>query len=238
MSYQEKRGNLFSSHADAFVNTINCHGVMGKGIALEFRRRYPMMFDAYQIACQQNEISPGQIWKYKTKDRWLLNFAVKDHWRYPSKIAWIESSLKQFKEIYKNLDITSVAFPMMGAMNGGIPVEVIRTIMRKYLEPITDLQIEIYDFDSKASDPLFILLEEIIVSEKYPQFISLVKIPRNKQDLLHQYVLSKRIASMTQFVESRIVGDKTIDHIYRYLAEKVENSSSTANEIHQISLFE
>jgi len=99
MSYQELSGNIFNSKTDALVNTVNCVGVMGKGIALEFRRRYPKMFKEYQRFCKRGELKPGQILPYRKETPWILNFAIKNHWRNPSKIEWIEICLEKFVKI-------------------------------------------------------------------------------------------------------------------------------------------
>lgn len=77
----------------------------------------------------------------------ILNFAIKDDWKDPSKIEWVEETLQKFVDNYKKLGIRSVDFPWMGAMNGGIPLETIKSLTRKYLSALNDLDVEVYDFD-------------------------------------------------------------------------------------------
>ena len=161
MAYQEISGNIFNSKADALVNTVNCVGVMGKGIALEFRRRYPKMFEEYKDICQKNQLKPGQILPYIKQTPWVLNFAIKKHWKFPSKIEWIESCLDKFVKNYQAMGIKSVALPWMGAMNGGIHLEQIKAITRKYLSHLPDISVEVYDFDKTTVDPLFKKLKDI-----------------------------------------------------------------------------
>ena len=131
MSYIEKKGNIFNSKAYALVNTVNCVGAMGKGIALEFKRRYPEMFEQYTKDCKTQKLKPGNVYYYSHKDRLILNFAIKDDWKFPSKIQWVESCLKQFTDEYRQKNIRSVAFPWMGAMNGRIPLSRIQEVTRR-----------------------------------------------------------------------------------------------------------
>ena len=162
MSYVEKKGNIFNSHAMAVVNTVNCVGAMGKGIALDFKLRYPEMFKEYQSICFRHILKPGQILPYTKSNPLILNFAIKDDWKDPSRVEWIEETLQKFVSHYHALGIKSVAFPWMGAMNGGIPIEVIKSLTRKYLSSLQDIDIEVYDFDPDEPCPLYRSLETIV----------------------------------------------------------------------------
>src|SRR5438876_270663 len=96
MPLKEYKGNLFNSSAQTLVNTVNCVGIMGKGVALEFRRRFPEMFETYRQMCEQGLVKPGQILPYKKGSPWILNFAVKNDWKHPSRMEWVESCLERF----------------------------------------------------------------------------------------------------------------------------------------------
>ncbi|MEE1414270.1 MAG: macro domain-containing protein [Prevotellamassilia sp.] len=162
MSYIEKKGNIFNSKAMAVVNTVNCVGAMGKGIALDFKLRFPEMFKEYQRICFQHLLKPGQILPYTKSRPIILNFAIKDDWKDPSKIEWVEETMQKFVDNYKKLGITSIAFPWMGAMNGGIPIEIIKSLTRKYLSTLNDIDIEVYDFDPNEPCALYKTLEYIV----------------------------------------------------------------------------
>ena len=162
MSYTEKKGNIFNSKAMAVVNTVNCVGAMGKGIALDFKLRFPEMFKEYQRICFQHLLKPGQILPYTKSRPIILNFAIKDDWKNPSKIEWVEETLQKFVDNYKKLGISSVAFPWMGAMNGGIPIETIKSLTRKYLSALTDIDIEVYDFDPDVPCAIYKTLVNIV----------------------------------------------------------------------------
>ncbi len=136
-------GNIFDSKCQTLVNTVNCVGVMGKGIALEFKKRFPDMFPKYQDLCRQKLIKPGLLWLYKTESHWVLNFPTKDHWKKNSKIEYLELGLSKFLETYKQKGITSIAFPLLGASNGGIDPDVSLEVMKRYLSKC-DIEVEIY----------------------------------------------------------------------------------------------
>lgn len=120
MSFNIVHKSIFDIPADAYVNTVNCVGVMGAGIALEFKNKYPKMFDYYKIACDQHYIKPGDCHHYFDSDHdvWILNLVVKDDWRYWSTLEWIESSIKSLKLFLLENDIKSVNMPLPGGKNG------------------------------------------------------------------------------------------------------------------------
>ena len=150
------KGNIFNSKAQTIVNTVNCVGVMGKGIALVFKLRYPKMFDLYKDHCKSKLIGIGKLWLYKGEENapWVLNFPTKFHWKYPSKIEYLEKGLEKFCSSYKDQGITSIAFPLLGSHNGGLNPEIVKELMFKYLSKC-DIPIEIYKYDPEAPDDLF-----------------------------------------------------------------------------------
>lgn len=145
-----KNGNLFDSECQTLVNTVNCMGVMGKGIALQFKQRFPEMFNEYKLACKNYLLyRGGDIWVYDYIDMYkpkkILCFATKVQWYYKSQIEWIECGLQLFVKNYKNWNITSIAWPKLGCNNGGLNWKnEVKPLMIKYLENI-DLYNEIYE---------------------------------------------------------------------------------------------
>lgn len=145
MSVRIVQGNLFASSAQTLVNTVNCIGAMGKGIALEFKKRYPDMYKRYKQLCNENKIHIGTLWLYKANDgKWILNFPTKDDWRNPSDIDYIVRGLDKFISAYKKRGITSIAFPMLGCNNGGLDKSLVLMVMREYFRNLEDLEVEIY----------------------------------------------------------------------------------------------
>ena len=127
-------GNLFESPAKVLVNTVNTKGVMGKGIALTFKRIYPAMFELYRDHCEQGRFEIGRLFLYKTRHKWILNFPTKKHWRNPSRLEYIEAGLRTFTASYAKMGITTIAFPALGCGNGELDYEVqVKPLMEKYL---------------------------------------------------------------------------------------------------------
>lgn len=135
-------GTVFNTPAKTIVNTVNCVGVMGAGIALEFKLRFPQMYEDYKEKCNKNLVRIGRPYIYShSDDLWILNFPTKKHWRNKSEIEWIEAGLKYFSNNYSKVEIKSVAFPKLGTNNGGLDWKDVKDLMEKYL---SDLDIDIY----------------------------------------------------------------------------------------------
>ena len=127
------KGDLLTSAAQTLVNPVNTVGVMGKGLALQFRQRYPDMFRAYQSACRTGTLSVGHLWLYRTPQKWILNFPTKTDWRRPSDLGFIDQGLQDFVRIYADHGITSVAFPALGCGHGELNWSAVRPLMARYL---------------------------------------------------------------------------------------------------------
>ena len=112
------KGDLFASPAKILVNTVNVVGVMGKGIALEFKKRYPDMFMAYKALCEEEKLKIGSLFLWKKSEKWVMLFPTKQNWRQPSKIEYIEQGLIKFAANWDKLGADSIAFPRLGCGNG------------------------------------------------------------------------------------------------------------------------
>ena len=128
------QGNLFESAAQTLVNTVNCVGVMGKGIALEFRKRFPVMYEDYVRRCQAREVRLGcpYLWKALTPP-YVLNFPTKNHWRSPSRLEDIVRGLDYLREHYEGWGITSLAVPPLGAGHGQLEWRVVGPVLYREL---------------------------------------------------------------------------------------------------------
>lgn len=159
-----KQGNLFDSNCQTLVCTVNCEGVMGKGIALEFKKKFSAMFSAYRATCIYSNIQlkhGGDLWLFcysdleqltiwdtdgnlnKGRQSRILCFATKEKWRNPSKLEWIECGLQKVKSFVTTYNITSIAFPKLGCTNGGLDWMDVKPLMEKYLNKL-DIPVEIY----------------------------------------------------------------------------------------------
>lgn len=143
------KGDLLNSPAQVLVNTVNTVGVMGKGIALEFKKKYPDVFKIYQKACEEKRLDIGKLLLWRSKTKSILMFPTKKHWRNPSKLEYIEAGLVQFAKSWDAMHIDSVAFPKLGCGNGGLKWEDVKPLMEKHLKP---LPIKVYVYVDKYTE--------------------------------------------------------------------------------------
>lgn len=134
-------GDIFESPAQVIVNTVNTVGVMGKGLALSFKQRYPKMFERYKVVCEKNLLTTGKLMLFYEADHWILLFPTKENWRNPSKIEYIEKGLMKFVQTYAEKNITSIAFPRLGCGNGELDWNEVKPLMERYLKK---LPIDVY----------------------------------------------------------------------------------------------
>ncbi len=155
------KGDLFCSPAQVIVNTVNTVGVMGKGLALSFKKRYPDMFEAYREACEKHQLTIGKLMLYYAPDHWILLFPTKINWRNPSKIEYLEDGLKKFVSTYAEKGITSIAFPKLGCGNGELSWDDVKPVMERYLKPLP-ISVYIYVGMDTAQTPEHIAQRETI----------------------------------------------------------------------------
>lgn len=136
-------GDLLKAEVDALVNTVNTVGVMGKGIALQFKRAFPANFKAYEKACKKDEVALGSMFVFDngqlTAPRWIVNFPTKGHWRSKSRLADIEQGLDDLARVIMDRGISSIALPPLGCGNGGLDWTDVEPLIRRKLEdlPVT-----------------------------------------------------------------------------------------------------
>jgi len=137
-------GDILQSGAQTLINTVNCVGIMGKGIALEFKNRFPDMFKEYEQKCQRKEIKPGSPYLYSALiPPQIVNFPTKDHWKSVSRLEDIEKGLKILLANYRDWNITSLAIPPLGCGNGQLEWRVVGPLIYKYAIQM-DIPVEIY----------------------------------------------------------------------------------------------
>lgn len=144
-----KQGNLLEEKTEALVNTVNCVGVMGKGIALQFKRAFPENFRQYEKACHAKQVQPGRMFTVLTGSvlypRYIINFPTKRHWKEKSKIEDIKSGLKALIEEIKQLKISSIAIPPLGCGNGGLNWAEVKPLIESALAQLPEVQVIIFE---------------------------------------------------------------------------------------------
>jgi O-acetyl-ADP-ribose deacetylase (regulator of RNase III)/uncharacterized protein YwgA len=137
-------GDILQSKAQTLINTVNCVGVMGKGIALEFKKHFPEMFQDYVERCERKEVKPGVPYLYKTLlPPQIVNFPTKDHWKSVSRIADIEHGLRLLLNHYKAWGITSLAIPPLGCGNGQLEWTTVGPLIYRHTSQL-DVPVELY----------------------------------------------------------------------------------------------
>lgn len=146
------RTSALDSNAQTAVNTVNCVGVMGKGIAAEYKARFPDMFKAYKAICDRGELRPGRLWLWKGPSQWILNFPTKVHWRQPSRLEWVEAGLDKFASEYESRGITEISFPRLGCGHGNLNWADVKPLMESYLSPLP-INVYIHDYSVDIGIP-------------------------------------------------------------------------------------
>lgn len=153
-SLEYKVGNILAEDAEALVNTVNCVGIMGRGIALQFKKAFPDNFKAYAAACEREDIHPGQMFVYETglltTPRYIINFPTKRHWRGNSRMEDIESGLVALVQEIEARNIRSIAIPPLGSGLGGLNWDDVRPRIEQALRGLNDLQIIVFEPDDAA----------------------------------------------------------------------------------------
>ncbi|MCA1008313.1 macro domain-containing protein [Rhodococcus hoagii] len=148
-------GDLLHADVDALVNTVNTVGVMGKGIALQFRRTYPDMFKAYAAACNAGDVQLGRVhvWETGALDgpRFIVNFPTKGHWRSASKLGDIASGLTDLVRVIREHGITSIAVPPLGCGNGGLDWADVEPLIQRAFADLPDVDVRLYAPDAPPS---------------------------------------------------------------------------------------
>ena len=144
-----KTGDLFAEEAEALVNTVNCVGVMGRGIALQFKRAFPSNFKAYAAQCKRGEMKPGRVFVFETGSgvppRYIINFPSKRHWRGKSRLEDIESGLRSLVRELRARDIRSVAIPPLGSGLGGLDWSLVRPRILEAFGDVGDIDVTVFE---------------------------------------------------------------------------------------------
>lgn len=140
-----KNGNLLDSDATAIVNTVNCIGASGKGIALEFKKKYPKETLIYKKACQQDIVKTGRMFVVPIENnRWIINFPTKQHWRNESKLEWIKDGLDDLHTLLKNSKLESIAIPPLGCGLGKLDWNIVKPLI---INKLSDLDTTVYLYE-------------------------------------------------------------------------------------------
>lgn len=214
-----RKGNIFSSGCQTIVNTVNCVGIMGAGIALECRLRYPQMFAQYVRLCADARLDIGQLWLYKAPARWVLNFPTKKHWRYPSRVEYLHLGLQKFVDTYQARGITSVAFPLLGAQNGGLQADESLALMLHYLGQCS-IAVEVYEYDPASADDVFDAFKAVFLSLPDAAICQQSGLRADAVRRIREALQDPRLCQLGQLAQVPGIGDKTLEKSFAFITRQ------------------
>lgn len=228
-------GTVFNTLAKTIVNTVNCKGVMGTGLALEFKLRYSTMYEDYVEKCNENKLITGRPNLFQINDNlWVLNFPTKKHWKDPSKLQYIEDGLAYFRENYNKVDMEAVAFPKLGTSNGGLDWKEVQVLMEKYLG---DLGIDIYICLDRLEEPegieykMVTLFNEISIE----QLKKYIRLSTKQMEMLERSQPIKRFYYLNKISG---IGETTYERLFKYFYKcSINEEIDESNTPLQLSLF-
>jgi len=197
---EDTSGNLLQQKAEALVNTVNCVGVMGKGIALQFKKAFPENFKRYEHACKIGEVRVGEMWVTSTGNlfnpRFIINFPTKQHWKEPSKIRYIQDGLKDLVRVVKEHHISSIAVPPLGCGNGGLNWSVVHPLIIRAFDELPDVQVYLYGPYGAPEPSQMVVSEASKAPNMTPTRAAIIKLAKIFQSLdvseeITQIVLQK-----------------------------------------------
>lgn len=147
MNYTQ--GNILDTDMEVIINPVNTFGVMGKGLALQFKQKFPHNYKVYKEACKNQTIAIGKLLLVDESDleqkKYIINFPTKKHWRSPSQIEYIEEGLKDLVRIIKENTFESIAIPALGCGLGGLKWEEVKLLLEKYLKDVEKVEITVFE---------------------------------------------------------------------------------------------
>ncbi len=220
------KGNIFGSKCQTIVNTVNCVGVMGAGLALECKLRYPEMNAKYVQICEKKLLEIGKLWLFKYPERWILNFPTKKHWKNPSKEEYLHAGLRRFLDTYEDKNITSVAFPLLGAQHGGINSSRSEEIMTSYLSRCR-IPVEIYHYDPTAVDDLYVNFKSILLKMTAEEIKAKTGLRANYVRAVVDALQNPSITQLGRFASIKGIGSSTLERLFRFATQDRKHSNST-----------
>jgi len=174
------QGNLLEAEVEALVNTVNCVGIMGKGIALQFKQAFPENFEAYAKACRKKEVRPGKMFVFETgrmfNPRYIINFPTKRHWKGKAKIKDVQAGLKALVQEIKRRGIKSIALPPLGCGNGGLDWSDVRRLIEQALSEVPEVKVALFEpRGAPEAEKMLIRTEKPSMTRARALFIKLIQ---------------------------------------------------------------
>lgn len=201
-----KIGDILTQDAEALVNTVNCVGIMGRGVALQFKNAYPDNFKAYELACKHEEVQPGHMFVFEipkklSGPRYIINFPTKRHWRGKSRMGDIETGLKALAREIRDRNIHSIAIPPLGSGLGGLNWAEVRTRIERALGGIENLVAFVYE-PTGATDPRTMVSSRDVPNMTPGRAALVVLMDRYLSGLLDPFVTLLEVHKLMYFMQA------------------------------------
>ena len=225
----EIHGNIFDTESEVLVNSVNCVGIMGAGIALECSYRFPGIMESYKRACDSKQLKPGKLLLYPNgEDPTILCFPTKVHWKDKSQLGYLEDGLRKFSQTYKDKGISSIAFPQLGCDRGGLEwASQVRPLMYDRLENLEDLRVEIYLFDPAGSDRLFDEFKSLAHGMSVDQIMGELNLKRKNAERLRETLDRGNVTNMFGLQKVKGIGKETLTQVYAFASGNGAQSPSS-----------
>ena len=229
----DRTGNIFTTSCEVVTITVNCEGVMGAGIALEGRFRWPEMYRQYANLCTKGLMKPGVLdwWGPDDRGKRVLCLPTKAGWRQPSRIEFIRKGLRTLVDEYTDQGVASIAMPHLGCSQGGLVWDQVRPLIMDALEPREDLTVELWEFDPRAEDPDYETLVELLGNRSPEEVGHRLDLDKRGVNALLEAAGSPRVVNLASLQNARGVGEKTLEKVYDFLFRGTDDH-------HQPKLFD
>ena len=219
--FVELSGNIFSTQSQAIVITVNCEGVMGAGIALDAKLRWPKLFKQYVLACTNAEIAIGKSILVRRHECTLpidvVLFPTKYRWRNPSTLSYIRDGLTDLRSMLEDGAIESIALPHLGCSHGGLQWDMVRPMIEKHLSGIDRLRVELWEFTDDPNDPQIHQLLEFVRTNSPKEIAKHLGIQIGPATSLIAAMQSEKVGGLSSLQRAPGVGEKTLAAVYKYL---------------------
>ena len=214
-TFVDLTGNIFSSSAKAIVITVNCEGVMGAGIALDAKNRWPEIYDLYSKKCELNGFHVGEIMWADSMSKKVALFPSKKLWRAPSKLSYLEDGLDTLRNDIDQKSITSIALPQLGCSNGGLTWSEVKPLIVEKLSGIDGLLVELWQFERNFVDQDFQKFRRVFLSLNQTEASSWVRLSIKTENFMRQVLSNGELTNFIQLAEIKGIGKKTLEKIYK-----------------------
>jgi O-acetyl-ADP-ribose deacetylase (regulator of RNase III) len=219
--FVELSGNIFSTQSQAIVITVNCEGVMGAGIALDAKLRWPKLFKKYIQSCSTGEIAIGKSILVRRDEFSLpidvILFATKNRWRNPSTLSYIRDGLTDLRSMLEVSAIESIALPHLGCSNGGLQWAMVRPLIENHLYGFDKLRAELWKFVDHPNDPHIHQLRDLVRTSSPREVAKLFGIQIGPANSLIAAMQLEHVGGLSSLQRAPGVGEKTLAAVYGYL---------------------